>query len=100
MQRFEFSADEIKNQCYYSCRRCSAHLYLQADIQGEDDELKAHEVHRNDCNNTKRISLNRYAVECRCGTYLGFLQADQQTVSIRFSMTNPIQSKDVTSTTP
>lgn len=80
MQKFEFRENDVKNQCYYTCRRCAAHLYLQADLEGEDDELRAHDVVRDDCHNIKRISLNWYAVECRCGAYLGFLHANQQTV--------------------
>lgn len=98
MQEFKFNANEIKNQCFYTCRVCFAHLYLQAHIEGEHDQLKAHDVDRDDCYN-KVISLNRYTVACRCGAYLGFLHANRQTVCIRYFNANPIQSNDVTSTT-
>lgn len=73
----KFTKSEIKNQSFYTCCRCSAHLYLHADIQDEDDELNGHDLNRDNLRNTKRISLNQYTVECYCGAYLGFLRPDR-----------------------
>lgn len=93
----KFSKSEVKNQSFYTCCSCSAHLYLQADIQSVADELGGHDLNRDDLRNTKRISLNRYTVECCCGAYLGFLRPDHQTVCIIFSTENPIQLNHITS---
>lgn len=93
----EFNRSQIKNQSFYTCCRCSAHLYLQADIRGVNSDLDGHDLNRVNLRNIKRISLNQYTVECRCGAYLGFLHPDHRTVCIIFSTENPIQSNKITS---
>lgn len=93
MQKFSESA--VKNQSFYTCRRCFAHIYLHSNIKSVNTILTAHELDRENTINTKR---NQYALECDCGAYLGFFRPDLQTIVVCYSLENPIQSNNVSTT--